>query len=287
MSEKLKTIDIMRKFIATVVTLALASGLAFAQDLAGATELYNNGAAALASGDKEGALENFIQALEAAQTLGADGEAIVANCKNAIPKVNLSLIKDMIKGSNFDEAIAKCKEAAAQALDFGEVEISDEITKLVGTALQMKGNGLITTKNFAGAVEVFKELLATDETNGMAALRLGQALAALGQNDEAVEAYEKAAANGQQANAIKQLSNIFVKKAAAALKTKDYASAFEAAVKSIEYAPSANAYKVAGTAAMNIDKKAEAVTYLKKYLEVSPTAADAAQIKAAIEALQK
>lgn len=277
----------MRKLIATVVTLALASGLAFAQDLAGATELYNNGAAALASGNKAGALENFIQALEAAQTLGADGEAIVANCKNAIPKVNLSLIKDMIKGADFDEAIAKCKEAAAQALDFGEVEISDEITKLVGTALQMKGNGLITAKNFAGAVEVFKELLATDETNGMAALRLGQALAALGQNDEAVEAYEKAAANGQQANAIKQLSSIFVKKAAAALKTKDYASALEAAVKSIEYAPSANAYKVAGTAAMNIDKKAEAVTYLKKYLEVSPTAADAAQIKAAIEALQK
>lgn len=277
----------MKKFFVTVIALAIAAGSVFAQDLAEATELYNNGAAALSLGNKAEALENFVNALNAAAALGADGEEVVANCKNAIPKVNLSIAKDLVKAGNFDEAIAKCKECVAQALDFGEVETADEINELIVTALQMKGNALITAKNFEGAVAVFQEMLASDENNGIAALRLGQALGALGRNDEAIAAYEKAAANGQEANAVKQLANVFVKKAAAALKAKDYDGAFEAAVKSAEYAPSANAFKVAGTAAMNLQKKAEAISYLEKYIEISPKAADVAQIKAAIEALKK
>lgn len=277
----------MKKIFITLIAMAVAAGAAFAQDLAAATELYNNGAAALSLGNKAEALDNFVQALAAAETLGEEGETVVANCKNAIPKVNLSLANDLVKAGNFDEAIAKCKDNIAQALDFGEVEIADKMTSLVGTALQLKGNALLTSKNFQGAVEVFKEILASDETNGTAALRLGQALGALGNNEEAIAAFEKAAANGQEANAVKQLSTIFVKKAAAALKTKNYEEAFEAAVKSADYAPSANAFKVAGTAAMNLQKKAEAISYLEKYVEISPAAADVAQIKAAIEALKK
>lgn len=277
----------MKRILVTIVALAIAAGAAFAQDLAEATELYNNGAAALSLGNKAEALENFVQALNAAQVLGAEGEDVVTNCKNAIPKVNLSLAKDLVKAGSFDDAITKCKEAMTQALDFGEVEIADEMGKLIGTALQMKGNALLTAKNFAAAVDVFQEMLDADQTNGTAALRLGQALGALGRNQEAIAAYEKAAANGQEANAVKQLSTVFVKEAAAALKAKNYEAALEAAVKSAEYTPSANAFKVAGTAAMNLQKKAEAISYLEKYVELSPKAADIVQIKAAIEALKK
>lgn len=277
----------MKKLIITLVSLAIAGSIAFAQDLAQATELYNNGAAALASGDKQEALDNFVQALEMAGALGADGEAIIANCQNAIPKVNLSIAKGFVKEGSFDAAIAKCKEAAEQALGFGEEETAGELKELIATALQLKGKGLLSAKDFAGAAEAFKEILAADETNGIAALMLGQAFSGLGQTDEAVAAYEQAAANGQKANAVKQLANTFVKKAAAALKAKDYQSAFDAAVKSAEYNPSANAFKVAGTAAMNLGQKENAISYLGKYLQVAPTAADAAQIKAAIEALKK
>lgn len=277
----------MKKILVSLITLALAAGAAFAQDLAQATELYNNGAAALASGNKAEALDCFTQAIGMAEALGADGEAILANCKNAIPKVNLSLAKDLVKAANFDEAVAKCKEAAAQAEAFEEFEAADELLKLIPTALQMKGNALLSAKDYAAAAEAYKEWIAVDENNGTAALRLGQALNALGNAEEAIAAFEKAAANGKQADAYKQLSNIFVKDAAAALKAKNYQGAFDAAVKSANYAPSANAFKVAGTAAMNLQKKAEAIEYLSKYLEVSPSAADAAQIKAAIDALKK
>lgn len=277
----------MKKLLFTIITFALAGTMAFAQDIAMATELYNSGAAALSSGNKQEALDNFVKALEMAGTLGEEGEAIIENCKNAIPKVNLSIIKDLIKGSKFDEALSMCKASAAQAEEFGETEIAGDIKDLIATALQMKGNALLSAKNFAAAAEAYKEILADDETNGMAALRLGMALAGLGQTEDAIAAYEQAAANGQQANAAKQLSSTFVKKAAAALKVKKYQEAFEAAVKSAEYSPSANAFKIAGTAAMNLQKKDEAVSYLNKYLEAAPTAADAAQIKAAIEALLK
>ena len=44
---------------------------------------------------------------------------------------------------------------------------------------------------------------------------------------------------------------------------------------------------IAGTAANSLSKKAEAIEYLGKYLEASPNASDAAQIKAVIDALKK
>lgn len=277
----------MKKIVISLLSLAFAAGVSFAQDLATATELYNSGAAALASGNKTEAVDNFTQALDMATALGADGEAIIANCKNALPKVKLSIAKDLVKSKQFAEAIELCKAAAAQAEEFGEEDAAQSIKDLIPTAQLMNANGLLSAKKYAEAAEIYKEILEGDATNGMAALRLGQALAALGQNDEAIAAFEQAAANGQEANAAKQLSTVFVKKAAAALKAKDNDGAFEAALKSIEYGPSANAYKVAGTAAMNLGKKAEAIANLEKYLEAAPTAADAAQIKAAIEALKK
>lgn len=277
----------MKKVIITLVSLCIAGSMVFAQDLAEATELYNSGAAALASGNKQEALDNFVQALGMAVNLGVDGEAIVANCKDAIPKVNISIIKGIIKEGNFDEAIEKCKAAALQAVEFGQEEAAGDLKDLVATALQIKGKGLLSAKNYAGAAEAFKEILAADQTNGAAALMLGQAFAGLGQTEDAIAAYEQAAANGQQANATKQLANTFVKMAAAALKAKDNQGAFDAAVKSAGYAPTANAFKVAGTAALNLGNKEEAINYLGKYLQAAPTAADAAQIKAAIAALGK
>jgi len=277
----------MKKIVSSIFALILVAGACFAQDLAQATELYNNGAAALASGNKEEALNNFQQAIEMAAALGADGEAIIANCKNAIPKVNISIAKGLIKDSQFDQALELIKAAAAQATEFGEADAVEELTSLVSTALMMKGNSALSAKNFAAAAEAYKDIIAQDAANGMAALRLGQALAGLGQNDDAIAAFEQAAENGQKANAVKQLSTIFVKKAAAALKAKDNQGAFDAALKSIEYTPSANAYKVAGTAAMNLGNKADAIANLEKYIEASPAAADAVQIKAAIEALKK
>ena len=68
------------------------------------------------------------------------------------------------------------------------------------------------------------------------------------------------------------------------LKTKNYADAIAFALKSNEYLENATAMKVAGTAASALQKNEEAIQYLEKYLELSPNAKDAAQMKYTIAA---
>ena len=53
----------MKKVILTIVTALFTVGMMSAQDLSSAVEAYNNGAEALAIGDKTKALDNFNRAL--------------------------------------------------------------------------------------------------------------------------------------------------------------------------------------------------------------------------------
>lgn len=277
----------MKKILFTLAAVILSAGVMSAQDLSQATESYNNGATALSSGEKTQALEFFQTALKQATECGEEGAEVVNNCKNVIPNITLSIAKDLIKAANFDGAVEGLQKAATIAEEFGAADILEEAKGLVPTVLMAKGNNFLKEKNFAGAAEVFKSIVDADATNGMAALRLGMALNSAGDAEGAIAAFTQAVENGQQAAASKQLSTIYLKNAAADLKAKSFDSAIKAALKSAEYSESGNAYKIAGTAANSLGNKADAVKYLSKYLELSPNAADAAQIKAAVEALKK
>ena len=278
---------IMKKLLLTILTVALSFGLATAQDIAQITETYNNGANALGAGNKVEALNYFQTALKQAAALGEDGAEIANNCKTAIPNVALSIAKDLIKAADYDNAVVKLNEAVAIAKELNAESAVAEATKLIPQVLTQKGNALLKDKNFEGAAAAFKSILDADPANGVAAFRLGQSLSSLGKSDEAVAAFLQAAENGQKDNAFKQLSTLYLKDASNALKNKDFKGAMEGAIKSTEYVQSANAFKIAGTAATSLGDKAKAVEYLSKYLELSPSAADAAQIKTAIEALKK
>jgi len=277
----------MKKIILVITSILLSAAALSAQDLAQATETFNNGAAALSAGNKADALNSFKAALATGLQCGEDGAELVTNCKNAIPTVMLSLAKDDIKSAAYDKAIAQLTEVAKVAKEYANADIATEASELIPQVLMQKGSALLTAKDYEGAIAVYKDIVAADATNGMAALRLGMAYNAAGKLDEAKAALTAAAENGQAANANKQLSTINLKEASNFLKAKDYANAMKSALASAEFAPSANAYKVAGTAATNLGKVAEAIEYLSKYLEVSPKAADAVQITAAIEALKK
>lgn len=277
----------MKKLFLSVAAIALSAVLATAQDINSVTETYNNGAAALASGEKASALDYFKSALTAAEAVGADGAEIVGKCKDIIPQLMLSIAKEQIKGGSFDEAVSLLKETSETASAYGDAESAADAVKLIPTAFIQKGSQLQKVKDNAGAAEAFKAALDADPANGMAAIRLGTALNAMGDADAAIEAFETAAQNGQAATANKQITNILLKKASGFLKTKDFKGAIEAATKSLEFGESANAYKIIGTASNALGDKAAAVKNLSKYLELSPSAADAAQIKAAVEALSK
>lgn len=274
----------MKKIFMFFAAVAMTAGIASAQDINSVTETYNNGAMELEMGNKEAALGYFQAALTAAEELGEEGMQIADNCKNTIPVLMNSIAKDYIKAEQFDAALEQLNKTIEAAGLYGNAEVAEDAKALINQTLMAKGNDMINNKNFAGAIEVYNQIMAAEPTNAMAALRLGMAYGAAGNIEEAEKAYLVAAENGQDKNAYKQLSNLFVKKAAAVLKTKNYAQAVEFALKSNEYLENATAMKVAGTAASALQKNAEAIQYLEKYLELSPNAKDAAQMKYTIAA---
>ena len=274
----------MKKFIATLATIVVALGSAFAQDLAAVTELYNSGAEAIST-DKAGALKSFEAALSLADAPGEEGQEIVANCKNIIPNLRLSLAKDLVKASQFDEAVAALADVEKVAEAYEAYDVLDEAKTLIPQIKLSKANGLYKNKEYDAAAAAFKEILDEDPTNGNAAFYMGAALVGAGKNEEAKAAFELAAANGQEANAHKQLGNIYLKDAAAALKAKKYADAVAAAVKVNDYTENAQAWQIAGQASQAAGKNNDAIKYFEKYLAAAPDASNAGAIAYTVGAL--
>ena len=75
-----------------------------------------------------------------------------------------------------------------------------------------KGNTAYKAKDMANAIAAYTKVTEIDPTNGNAYLLIGRSYAATGKAEEAVAAYEKAAANGEEKDAKKQLSNLFLLK---------------------------------------------------------------------------
>lgn len=275
----------MKKLIATIAALVVALGAAYAQDMAAATEMYNAGAEAVSAGDKAGALTSFQKALEMADALGEEGAEVVTNCKNIIPNLVLSLAKDLVKESKFDEAIAKLAEAEAVAEQYEAFAVADEAKALIPQVKMSKAGNLLNAKDYEGAIAAYKEVVDADPTNGAAALRLGAAYNGAGKLEEAKAAFEQAAANGQEATANKQLGTIYLKEAAAALKAKKYADAVSAAAKVNDYTENAQAWQIAGQASQLGGKNNDAIKYFEKYLAAAPTASNAGQIAFTLGAL--
>ena len=245
----------MKRILLSIAAILLSAGLISAQEasLQAATELFNNGATA-SSTDKAAAIDFFQKAFDMAGALGDEGAEIVENCKEVIPKLHYSMVNDFIKATKYDDALAKLEETIAAATKFGADEVLANAQKLIPQVQLQKGNALLTDKNYQGAADIYKAIFDADPANGVAALRLGMALSQLGNSEEAIAALKAAAANGQEANANKQLGTVLLKEASNFLREKDYQKAFDAAVESAGYAESANAFKIAGTAATSLSK---------------------------------
>ena len=239
----------------------------------------------LVAGNKALALTGFQEALAQAAACGAEGEELVATCKGVIPNIMLSIAKDLIKEGKYDEALGKLEEVGAKAKEYAAEEVAEEATTLIPQTLMAKGGDLLKEKNFAAAAEAYQKALELDPENGNVALRLGQALSGAGKVEEAVAAFETAAKNGQEEMAGKQISNIYLKQAAAALKGGKYADAVAAAVKTNEYGENPQAFLVAGQASQKLNKNNDAIKYFEKYLELAPTAKNAAAIAFTVAAL--
>ena len=275
----------MKKIFLLFTAAVLSAGMAFAQDINQATENYNNGAMELQMGNNDAAIGYFQTALEMAEALGEEGAEVATNCRNIIPAIYLSSAKEMIKADMFDEAVAQLNKAIEAAGQYETPEVADDATALIPQVYVSKGNGFLSAKSFPEAEAAYRQAVELDATNGMAQFRLGQALASQNKTDEAVAAYLVAAENGQEKNAFKQLSNIYVKLAQASNKAKKYEEVLDYAAKSNQYLENANAYRFAAGAAQQLGKNADCIANYEKYLELSPNAKDAGGVKFTIAAL--
>jgi len=279
----------MKRIILALTALVLSVSMLSAQDLQSATDTYNNGAAALSSGDKAAALTNFQSALKMAEALGADGADLLANCKAAIPAVILSIGKELYNNKNFDDALAKIQEAAKVAQEYGVEDVAKEALELVPQIALTKdmdaANDAFAAKDMAAAAEGYKKVLAADSTNAAASLRLIQCLANVDDLDGAKKILPLAKNNGQGENAAKVIGTTYLKKAAAALKANKLADAVEFAEQVNEFTENPQAFLVAGQASQKLNKGAQAIKNFEKYLEAAPTASNANAIAFTVAAL--
>ena len=274
----------MKRLFVAFAALALAAGIASAQDYNAAVETFNNGVQALET-DKAEALNQFKSALTQFEAC-AEEEAVdmVAQCKKIIPQTILSIAKEQINEASYDEAVATLKEAAAVAEGYGIDEVVADAKELIPNAWSRKGAALLKAKDYANAAAALKEVVALTPEDGQSQLLYGQALMQAGDTDTAVAALEAAAALGKADQAHKLLSNVFLKEGQALLKANKAADAIAALEKANGYLENANAYKLIASAATKLGKSKDAVAAYKKYLEVSPDAKDAADVMFTIAA---
>lgn len=269
----------MKKFLLIAAAAVMSAVTVSAQDLAQATETYNNGAMELQMGNTAVALEHFKNALQMSESLGDDATDLVNNCKKAICSTSLSIAKDLYNSKDFNGAIEAFGKAKEYAESYGEEEIAAEAGELVNQTWKLKYNTdakeAMKAKDFASAAENFKKVLDMEPDNGNTAIQLGQAYMKAGKLDDALGALEIAKANGQEANACKVISQIFLMKAQSALKTKNYQAVIDNAAKSNEALENANAYKLAASAAQKLGKNNDCIEFYEKYLAISPNAKDA------------
>lgn len=268
----------MKKYFVALVVVLLSVGAASAQDLASVTEAYNNAATLLNDGNKEAAVEAFQAVLTQAAALGDEGAEIANNCKGVIPDLLLSIGKGKANEKATDAAIEFFQKAAAVAAEYGNDEVAVEAKDLIPQVLLQAATTLLNAKDYAAAAAAYQKVIDVDPENGMAFLRMGMAYASAGDQDAAVAALESAVQFGQEANAKKQLSNIFLKVAAAAQKAKDNQGALEAAQKSVEYLDNATGQKLIGITALALKQNAVAAEGFEAYLAQTPDAKDKVQI---------
>ena len=274
----------MKKIFLLFVAIAMA-GIASAQDINKAIEAANSGNDAFQMGEYALAIEAFQKSLAIAESLGEAGAEHANTCKTAICNIYLAHSKNLIKSSDFDGALAKLNETITVAEGYGAADTAADAKKLIPQVYMQKGNTAYKAKDMATAIDAYTKVTEIEPANGNAYILLGRSLAAVGKIDEAVAAYETAAINGEEVNAKKQLSTIFLKKAQACLKAQDNQGAIDNALKANSYVENANAYKIAASSAQKMGNDAKCIEFYEKYLEIKPNAKDAAGVTFTIAAL--
>ena len=267
----------MKKFktFLAICAVALLSAVNLqAQDLAAATETYNAAATSLNDGNYVSAIENFNKALKMLEGLGEEGQTLMAEAKSVIPQIHLRYGKELAAAKDIDNAVIQLKKAIETGKSYAVADVVTEATDLLPQVLMADANALLNEGKFAEAVVEYNRVIKADPENGTAYLRIGMAQSRLNKEAEAVAAFEKALELGEKDNASRQLSVIYLKKAAAMLGAKNWAGSFENAQKSNDYNESGQSLKILGLSANQLKKFDDAISALEKYYAMDTNAKD-------------
>ncbi|HIT48247.1 MAG TPA: tetratricopeptide repeat protein [Candidatus Coprenecus stercoripullorum] len=259
----------MKRFATLLTVAVLAAFQLYAQDMESATQRYNEGAQALNEGNKEVALACFEDALSQAYFIGSEADELAFNCQKNIPIVIIAIAKDCINASDTEKAIAILSDGIKKAEEYGQASAEADMTSLLTQVYTTEGNKYLNAKDYAKAIESYRQTVELNPSDGNAWFRIGQAASRLEDEQMTVEALEKASELGQKANAGKELATFYLKRANKALNSKDYASAIADAEKSASILASAAAYQIGGRAAFNNKDYAKAIESLETYISKS------------------
>ena len=277
----------MKKLVTSLAALFAAAVLLSGQSLADATKLAKEANESLKAGDYATAITSFKDALKVAEACGEKGQELVDICKGIIPKTMNALAKKCLQAGDWKEALQQVRQSIITSSQYGNDEALANAEALIPQAYILKGKELMEAADFEAAAEAFKCALDADPTNGVAALRYGQALDKAGHAEEAVKALETAAENGQEKNAKALLGRHFLELATKAFNARKFADAVEAAVTSNSYVPSSYTQLLAGQASQLQGKNTDALMYYIDYLKNYPEATNAGEVAYTVAALYK
>ena len=263
-----------RTFLAICVLSILSMGTVYGQDLTAATDAFNAGGAALNESNYPVAIESFNKALKMLEGLGEQGATMLAETKAIIPQIHLRYGKQFASANDIDNAVLQIKKAIETGTAYSATDVVKEATELLPQVLMADGNNLLNEGKYAEAIAEYNKVVAADPANGMAYLRIGMSEARLDNEAGAVAAFEKAITLGQKDDASKQLSTLYLKKSAAALKVKNWAAVLESAEKSNTYLESGQAKKLIGLSSVQLKKFDKAIAALESYYAEDTNAKD-------------
>ncbi len=276
--------DIMKKIFLTLAVACATFGFAQAQDIETAVNAYNEAGTILNEGSVSEALPKFLECLEMAKTLGEEGSNVVTDCQTIIPQIYMKLGEEAAEASEYDTAIENFRNVIKTATEYGNcADEAERAQTLVPKMLMAKGGALLNNKQFDDAAAAFKEVAIADSTNVTARMRLGLAQVGGGDFDSAIESFSDAASIAGEdtkdyKDAMKQISNCYLKKAVSCQKAKDMRGMMENAQHSAQAMDTPNAEKLIGISALNLKQYDIAIDAFEAYLALSPNAKDKSQI---------
>jgi tetratricopeptide (TPR) repeat protein len=271
---------IMKKIFLLLAAAIVSIGAASAQEqLNESIKLANDAMEAYGIGEHDLAIEAFKKAITIAEAVGDEGADHANTCKTALCTAYLASSKKLLKAGDYEKALERLNETIATAEAYGAEETVADAQALIPNVYLAQGNNALKAKNMEGAIEAYLKVVEINPTGSDAYLRLGRAYTAAGKTAEAIAAYESAIANGAENKAKSPLATIYLKKAQASKKAQKWQETLDNAEKALSYVESANAYSFAGEAALKLGKSAQCIEFFEKYLEASPNAKNANQIK--------